>query len=86
MVSPFGFASQGNLCCVLQVITASYKLVNQDEKSTSFVVIMTSDSVRTVSLNTLCLESCFMLHRRLSALYMSGPDTLDMFLLLFTTH
>ena len=46
MVSLFGFASQGNLCCVLQVITACYKVVNQDERSTSFVVIMTSDSVR----------------------------------------
>ena len=46
MVSLFDFASQGNLCCVLQVITACYKVVNQDERSTSFVAIMTSDSVR----------------------------------------
>ena len=45
MVSLFGFASQGNLCCVLQVVTACYKVVNQDERSTSFVVIRTSDSV-----------------------------------------
>ena len=34
---PFCFASQGNLCCVSQVITACHKVVNQDERSTSFV-------------------------------------------------
>ena len=43
IVSVLSFASQGNLCYVSQVITACDKVVIQDERLISFVVLVTSN-------------------------------------------